>query len=165
MPGMCDDPQREQIEDQRATDEGDAPHVAGDVGVLLGGGDLEARRTRRRLDLRRARARFWVASAWRSSATIAASSSAARASSSSVRASGPGGAGAVGGAVAAALTVGWPGAEGAGAVPVGTCGRGTRLAMVVLGASMDARSAAGASALVGGGLSTAEDSTPPDRVA
>ena len=43
-PGQVDDePEREKDKDQAATDDRDPLHVAGHVGVFLGGGDLDAR--------------------------------------------------------------------------------------------------------------------------
>ena len=91
------------MSDQAATDDRDPPDVAGDVGVLLGGRDREARPGADRDGLAAVTgvARFLAASAAFSSATIAASSSAARASSASVRVSGRGA------ATGAAAGVGW----------------------------------------------------------
>ncbi len=100
-------PQTEQDQDERAADDGDPTDVARDVLVFLGGRDGQVRdRLARSRPGAVARARSLVSSAWRSSATIAASRTAARASSSSVRSSGSGSGGETGAAVAAERVVG-----------------------------------------------------------
>ena len=137
------------MRDERAADDRDAADVAGDVGVLVGGGDREGDasgpRRRRPGGVRAGAAALRPASAWRSSATMAASSSAARASSSGVsvpavrpardvEARRPGRRGAAGRAAGRCIGRRWPGRV---VVPL------ARLAMVWSEASVDGVSVGG----------------------